>query len=140
MTMSPVSKIYVRADENKCVRYYIAPEHWLLTLYNYSVGSAACLKNVPLLCSFLPYLGGTKGLDTYPDGMICEGIDSKPVKFDSFRASRQNSSVKAFLISQHSGTDAQYLNAMLDHMPQKHQEFLQYLSKQPSLCQYVMES
>ena len=89
----------------------------------------------------LPYLGGTKGLDSYPDGIICEGIDSKPVKFDSFRAS-QSSSVKAidlFLGSQHSGTDAQYLNAMLDYMPQKHREFLQHLSKQPSLRQYVME-
>ena len=90
----------------------------------------------------LPFFAGTKGLAAFPDGMICEGIDSKPIQNYSFRAS-QSPSVRAidlYLGSRHDGMDAKYLEIMQDYMPLKHRQFLEYLSRQPSLRQYVLES
>ena len=107
-----------------------------------------CLSRMSEKCSpqvfyveLRPYFAGTKGLDAFPNGMIYEGIDSKPRQYYGSSAG-QSSAIRAidlYLGVQHSGTDAQFLNAMLDYMPQKHRQFLQYLSKQPSLQHYVLK-
>jgi indoleamine 2,3-dioxygenase len=89
-----------------------------------------------------PYFAGTKGLDVFPDGMIYEGVDSKPCKYYGSSAG-QSSAIKAidlFIGVQHTGSDAEFLTAMEDYMPLKHRQFLQYISQQPSLHQYVAES
>ena len=88
---------------------------------------------------FLPFFSGSISL---PDGMIYEGVDTKPRKYHNFTAA-QSSSVKAldfFLGVQHNSQDSEFLDAMMDYMPRKHREFLQFLSKQPSLRQYVVDA
>ena len=87
---------------------------------------------------FLPFFSGTKGLEA---GMIYEGVDSKPLQYHSFTAS-QSSSVRAadlFLGVKHQGGEREFLDAMVDYMPQKHREFLNYIREQPSLRKYIAE-
>ena len=89
-----------------------------------------------------PYFAGTRGLDVFPDGMIYEGIDTKPRKYYGSSAG-QSSAIKAidlYLGVVHTGRDAEFLKAMEDYMPRKHREFLRYLAQQPSLCQHVIDS
>ena len=90
-----------------------------------------------------PFFAGTKGLGAFPDGMIYEGVDSKPCQYYGSSAG-QSSAVKAidhFIGVQHSGLDAEFLDAMQYYMPRKHREFLQSIRLQkPSLRQYVIES
>ena len=88
---------------------------------------------------FLPFFSGSISL---PNGMIYDGVDAKPHKYHNFTAA-QSSSVKAldfYLGVQHIAQNLEFLDAMMDYMPQKHREFLQFLSKQPSLRQYVVDS
>ena len=89
-----------------------------------------------------PYLAGTKGLDAFPNGIVYEGVDTKPLQYYGGSAA-QSAAVKAidiFLGVRHDGMVLQYLDTMLDYIPLKHRQFLQYLSKQPSLRQYVIDS
>ena len=89
-----------------------------------------------------PYFAGTKGLDVFPDGMIYEGVDSKPHKYYGSSAG-QSSAIRAvdlFVGVEHSGPDEKFLAAMEDYMPRKHRQFLRYLARQPPLRQYVVES
>ena len=88
---------------------------------------------------FLPFFSGTKGLE---NGIIYEGVDSKPHKCHNFTAS-QSSSVKAvdhYLGVQHEGANGEFLDAMMDYMPPKHRRFLQLVREQPPLRQYVIDS
>ena len=89
-----------------------------------------------------PYLAGTKGLDAFPNGIVYEGVDTKPQQYYG-GSGAQSAPVKAidiFLGVHHDGMELEYLNALLDYIPLKHRQFLQYLSKQPSLRQYVIDS
>ena len=89
-----------------------------------------------------PYFMGTRGLDALPNGMIYEGVDSKPMQHYGLSGG-QSSAVKAIDVYfgiPHEGVDAQFQEAMKDYVPLKHREFLRYLSQQPSLRQYVAES
>ena len=89
-----------------------------------------------------PFLAGTKGLDAFPGGMIYEGVYSEPQQY-SGASGAQNTALKAidvYLGVKHSGECAQFLNGMRTYMPSKHRQFLQYLSDQPSLHHYVMDS
>ena len=86
---------------------------------------------------FLPFFSGSISL---PNGMLYEGLDAKPRKTHSFTAA-QSSSAKAldfYLGVQHNAQNLEFLDAMIDYMPQKHREFLHFLSKQPSLRQYIV--
>ena len=90
-----------------------------------------------------PFFAGTKGLDTFPNGMIYEGVDSEPRQYYGSSAG-QSSAVKAidhFIGVQHFGKDEEFLDAMQYYMPRKHREFLQSIRLQkPSLRQYVIDS
>ena len=88
-----------------------------------------------------PYFTGSKH-DAMPDGMVYEGVDTKPQKFIGASAA-QSAAVKAidiYLGIQHVGEHKEFLETMKDYLPSKHREFLQYLSQQPPLRQYVAES
>lgn len=97
-----------------------------------------CQPNV-FFAGFLPFFSGSISL---PDGMIYEGVDTKPCKYHNFTAA-QSSSVKVldyYLSVQHNGQNAEFLDAMFDYMPQKHRDFLNFVKTQPSLRSYVAES
>ena len=89
-----------------------------------------------------PYLTGTKGVDAFPNGIVYEGVDTKPLQYYGGSVA-QSAAVKAidiFLGVRHDGMELEYLGTMMDYIPLKHRQFLQYLSQQPSLRQYVIDS
>ncbi|CAI8010937.1 Indoleamine 2,3-dioxygenase 2 [Geodia barretti] len=89
-----------------------------------------------------PYFAGTKGLNVFPDGMIYEGVDSKPRKYYGSSAG-QSSAIRAidvFIGVEHTGPHAEFIIAMEDYMPRKHRQFLRHVAEQPPLRQYVVES
>ena len=89
-----------------------------------------------------PYFVGTKGLNVLPNGMIYEGVDSKPRECNGSSAGQTTvfQAIDHFIGVQHYGPEAEFLDAMQNYMPRKHREFLQYLSQQVPLRQHVIES
>ena len=89
-----------------------------------------------------PYVAGTKGLDAFPEGIIYEGVDTKPHQYRGASAA-QSTPIKAidsFLGVQHGEDNTKFLKEMLDYMPMNHRRFLEYLSKQPSVRDYIANS
>ena len=93
--------------------------------------------------SIRPFLAGTKDLDAFPNGMYYEGVYEEPKKFSGGSAA-QSTPLKAldiFLGIEHKQKDVkEFLESMKAYTPEKHQEFLQYLSRKPSVRQYVVDS
>ena len=90
---------------------------------------------------FRPFQAGSKGLDSLPNGLIYEGVDSKP-KMYSGASAAQSSTVPAFdvfLGIEHFGTDLEFLKLQRSHMPRPHREFLQELARQPSVRAYIRQ-
>lgn len=89
-----------------------------------------------------PFQAGSKGLDVLPDGIIFEGVDSKPRRYNG--ASAAQSSVihvfDIFLGASHSGSEKDFLETMRSHMPQKHTDFLRKLGEMPSIRDYCIRS
>ena len=88
------------------------------------------------------YIAGIKGISAFPDGIIYEGVDSKPRQYLG-ASGTESTSIKAidiFLGVQHSGKIGQEIDAVDSYMPMKHREFLQHLSKQASTRQYIIKS
>lgn len=90
-----------------------------------------------------PFLAGFKDLDAFPEGIIYEGVDSKPREYYGGSAA-QSSSVYAFdmfLGTKHSGKEQlEYVMAMRDYMPRGHSAFLDKLSKMPPIREYCTNS
>ena len=89
-----------------------------------------------------PFFAGLKGLEGLPDGILYEDVDSKPRKYIGASAA-QSSAVHVFdifLRAQHAGFDAEFLETMREYMPAKHRAFLEALSRQPSVREYVKRS
>ena len=86
-----------------------------------------------------PFVAGTKGL---LNGMIYEGVDSKLQQYSGVSGAQSTplKAIDVYLGIEHRGECARFLNDMQTYMPSKHSQFLQYLSDQPSLRRYVMES
>ena len=89
-----------------------------------------------------PFLSGSKGLDVFPEGLIYEGVDSKPMCFNGASGAQSTilPSIDALLGTQHKGTDADFLKDMHSYMPSKHRQFLEFITQQPSLRKYIMQS
>ena len=90
-----------------------------------------------------PFVAGTKGLDAFPNGMIYEGVyNSEPQQFSGGSAAQSTpiKALDAFLCVEHGGESGQFLCDMRTYMPWKHSQFLKYISEQPSLRDYVINS
>ena len=85
------------------------------------------------------FYAGSKGLDAFPNGLIYEGVDSSPLKFNGASGGESSAiySFDIFLGVQH---DSAFVGEMMDYMPNKHCQFLDALSRQPSVREYVAGS
>ena len=86
-----------------------------------------------------PFYAGSKGLDAFPDGLIYEGVDSLPLRFNG-GSGGESSSVYSFDIFLGVRHDSAFVGEMMGYMPKKHREFLQALGRQPSVREYVAQS
>ena len=89
-----------------------------------------------------PFFAGSEGLDVLPNGIIYEGVDNLPKKFNG--ASAGESSVfymlDTFLGISQSGETLKFVSSMIDYMPQGHREFLTKLKDMPSTHDYCQQS
>ena len=89
-----------------------------------------------------PFYAGSKGLDALPQGIVYEGVDTKPRQYGGANAG-QSSVIYALDIAlgaRNHGYGNDFINAMKSYMPQKHREFLEELEKLPSIRDYCKVS
>ena len=89
-----------------------------------------------------PFQAGSKGLQAFPAGLLYEGVDPEPLQYHGASAA-QSSSVHVFdvfLGGTHTGSDAEFLQTMRHYMPAKHRDFLEALTRQPSVREYIKQS
>ena len=89
-----------------------------------------------------PFLAGSKGLQAFPAGLLYEGVDPKPVQYHGGSAAQSTSMhvFDVFLGGTHTGSDAEFLQTMRHYMPAKHRDFLEALTRQPSVREYIKHS
>ncbi len=92
-----------------------------------------------------PFLAGTKGFkEALPDGIIYEGVDSKPRSYNGGSAAQTTSipSFDALLGAKHPGPeeDPTFMRKMREYQPKKHRDFLVAIDTQPSLREHIMQS
>ena len=88
-----------------------------------------------------PFQAGSKGLQAFPAGLLYEGVDPEPMQYHGASAA-QSSSVHVFdvfLGGTHTGSDAEFLQTMRHYMPAKHRDFLEALTHQPSVREYIKQ-
>ena len=89
------------------------------------------------------FQAGSNGLSVLSQGILFEGVDSKPRKFHGTSAA-QSAAVQTldiFLGANHTGNDANFLEVMRDYMLPRHRAFLKVLSSlRMSVRQYVTDS
>ena len=81
-------------------------------------------------------------MQAFPAGLLYEGVDSEPLQYYGSSAA-QSSSVHAFdvfLGGTHTGSNAEFLQTMRHYMPAKHRDFLEALTWQLSVRQYIKQS
>ena len=86
-----------------------------------------------------PYQAGSMGLDAFPEGIIYEGVDTKPKMFSGASAAQSTTvpALDTFLGVTHEGETSEFLKLQKKHMPRPHRKFLEILEKQPSVKEYV---
>jgi indoleamine 2,3-dioxygenase len=91
---------------------------------------------------FRPYLGGWKGNDALPEGLVYTGVSDRPLKLAGGNAGQSTSlaALDILLCIQHTNAERQFLLEQRDHMPRQHRRFLQELEKQPCLRDYIKTS
>ena len=87
-----------------------------------------------------PFLAGSKGTDAFEGRqLIFEGIYPNPPEYrgGSGAQSTANPCFDIFLGAKHTGDEDEFLKEIRDYMPRKHREYLEALSCQPSVREYV---
>ncbi len=85
------------------------------------------------------FYAGSKGLDAFPNGLVYEGVDSSPLQFNG-ASGGESSSIYSFDIFFGVQHDSAFVGEMMNYMPNKHGKFLDALSHQPSVRDYVVGS
>ena len=89
-----------------------------------------------------PFQAGSKGLDAFPDGIVYEGVDTKPQQYRGANGG-QGSIIYAIDIAlgtKHHGDGKEFITEMRSYMPNKHKEFLERLMEMPPLREYCRKS
>lgn len=99
-------------------------------------------KPITFYTDIRPFQAGSKGLEVLPDGIIFEGVDSKPRRYSGASAAQSSivHTFDIFLGAVHSGSERDFLEAMRSHMPKKHADFLEKLGEMPSVRTYCVDS
>lgn len=99
-------------------------------------------KPVVFYVDIRPYQAGSKGLDAFPQGIIYEGVSSKPSQYHGASAGQSSiiHTFDVFLGVKHTGSEKEFMDAMRCYMPQKHREFLELLGKRPPIREYCVKS
>ena len=89
-----------------------------------------------------PFQSGSKGIKAFPNGIVYEGVDSKPKLYHGASAGQSTAipSFDVFLGVEHTGSEQEFLHTMREYMPRKHKEFLETLEQLPSVRDYVLQS
>ena len=89
-----------------------------------------------------PFLAGSKGLDAFPQGLVYEGVDTKPQQFSGGSGAQAATfqAIDGFLGNKPKGATEEFLKDMRKYMPTKHRKFVEYISSQPSLRDYVVNT
>ena len=86
-----------------------------------------------------PFQSGYTDTDTFPNGLIYDGLSEDPQRFGGASAA-QSSLIPVFDILlgvEKTGEGGNFLRQQRWHMPRPHREFLMTLAKRPSLRSYV---
>lgn len=99
-------------------------------------------KPVTFYTDIRPFQAGSKGLDAFPDGLIYEGVDSKPLQYRGANAGESSIiyAIDVALGTKHCGEGKDFLNEMKSYMPQKHREFLEKIAQMSSIRDYCSKS
>ncbi|CAB3981535.1 indoleamine 2,3-dioxygenase 2 isoform X2 [Paramuricea clavata] len=90
------------------------------------------------------FLSGWKNSKSLPDGIIYEGVSTKPLKFSGASGS-QSTTFHVFdavlgIVHSRKGGEKSFLDFMLDYMPRGHRKFVLNVRKGPSVRNYVERS
>ena len=129
--------IAARADGNnwKIIRSLAVIETTLVSMQRALGRFAERCSPETFFVDIRPYLA-------FPKKLVYEGVESEPKSFKGASGAQTSilQSIDALLGAEYSGTDAKFLEEVRSYMPSKHKQFLEYISQQPSLRNYVMES
>lgn len=92
-----------------------------------------------------PFLAGTQGISSFPNGLVYEGVDFEPRRYCGGSAAQTTSipSFDALLGAKHPGPEdnPKFMEKMREYQPKQHRDFLAAIDKQqPSLRDYITKS
>lgn len=89
-----------------------------------------------------PFESGTDNPETFPNGLVFEGVSPTPKRFGGASAAQSSvfPMIDIFLGAVHTGSDAEFLAETRLHLPPKHRWFLEELEKRGSVREYVKQS
>ena len=89
-----------------------------------------------------PYLAGVKGLAAFPSGVVYEGVSPEPREFNGGSGTQSSilQSFDALFGTKFDDKTDQILRSNLSYMPTKHRAFVDYISHQPPLRQYIIDT
>lgn len=86
-----------------------------------------------------PFFAGSKNLSSFPNGLVFEGVQPDPIKYNGASAA-QSSTLQVFdvlLGVEHSGTTREFLQQQRWYMPREHRQYLLMLENQPTLKDFI---
>ncbi|CAB3999950.1 Indoleamine 2,3-dioxygenase 2, partial [Paramuricea clavata] len=91
------------------------------------------------------FLAGWKNYKKFPEGMLYEGVSSKPLQFSGGSAAQSTTfqvfdAVLGIVHPKVEDGQKAFLESMLDYMPRWHREFVLYVRNGPSVRDYVQKS
>lgn len=91
-----------------------------------------------------PFLAGTRGIKTLPNGLVYKGVDINPRCYSGGSAAQTTSipSFDALLGANHPGYEDNptFMQEMREYQPKQHRDFLVAIDQQPSLREYIIKS